>query len=205
MSWHGSHIALRTVAGVVVFAFFAACTTDPYTGEQQLSRTAIGAMIGSAAGAGVGALAGGAVGGYMDYQEAKLRERLRGTGVSVTRVGDEIVPNMPGNVTFDTDQDAIRSSFYDVLNSVVLVVQEYDKTIIEVTGHTDSTGSDAHNLDLSRRRAASVGAYLTSQGVNPQRVITDGFGEQYPVGDNATPQGRQGDRRVEPRLSPITA
>jgi outer membrane protein OmpA-like peptidoglycan-associated protein len=220
MSFTGS----RAVAGAVALAFLAACTTDPYTGEKQISRTAIGAMIGSAAGAGVGALAarrhrargaligagvgalaGGAVGGYMDYQEAKLREKLQGTGVGVTRVGDEIVLNMPGNVTFDTDQAAIRSDFYDVLNSVVLVVKEYDKTIIEVMGHTDSTGSDAHNLDLSRRRAASVGAYLTSQGVNGARVITEGFGEQYPVADNSTAEGRQQNRRVELRLSPLTA
>ena len=121
MSLSSSRVAQRSVAGAIALAFLGACTTDPYTGEQQLSRTAIGAMIGSAAGAGVGALAarrnrakgaligagvgalaGGAVGAYMDYQEAKLRERLRGTGVSVTRVGNDIILNMPGNITFRT-------------------------------------------------------------------------------------------------------
>jgi outer membrane protein OmpA-like peptidoglycan-associated protein len=214
----------RALAGAVALALLGACTTDPYTGEQQVSRTAIGAVIGSAAGAGIGALAdrrnrargaligagagalaGGAVGGYMDYQEAKLRKQLQGTGVSVTRVGNEIILNMPGNITFPTDQDAIRADFYDVLNSVALVCKEYDKTIIEVTGYTDSTGTDAHNLDLSKRRAASVGGYLRSQGINPTRIITEGFGEQYPAADNATPEGRQLNRRVQIRLSPLTA
>jgi outer membrane protein OmpA-like peptidoglycan-associated protein len=208
---------------VVLIAFGAACTTDPYTGQPQISKTAIGALIGAGAGAGVGALAdrnhargaligagvgtlaGGAVGAYMDYQESKLRERLRGTGVSVTRVGNEIVLNMPGNITFDVDRAEIRPDFYDVLNSVVLVVQEYNKTIIEVTGYTDDTGSDAHNLDLSNRRAAAVGSYLKAQQVMPQRVLTQGFGEQYPIASNDTPEGRQQNRRVQLRLSPLTA
>jgi outer membrane protein OmpA-like peptidoglycan-associated protein len=152
----------------------------------------------------VGVLAGGAVGGYMDYQEAKLRERLAGTGVGVTRVGDEIVLRMPGNVTFETDRADIRPSFYDVLGSVALVVQEYEKTVIEITGYTDSTGAASYNQELSTRRAANVGAYLQSQGVMPQRVVTEGFGEEYPVADNSTAAGRQANRRVELRLVPIT-
>ena len=111
-------------------------------------RRAIGAIAdeekrgrGAAIGAGVGVLAGGAVGFYMDHQEKKLRERLQGTGVSVKRVNDDIFLNMPGNLTFATDRAEIRSDFYDVLNSVVLVINEYEKTLIEITGHTDSTGT----------------------------------------------------------------
>jgi outer membrane protein OmpA-like peptidoglycan-associated protein len=213
----------RLTVALVLVSFTAACTTDPYTGEPQLSRTAIGAVIGAGVGAGIGALAGrdrakgaligagagalagGAVGAYMDYQEAKLRERLRGTGVSVTRVGNDIILNMPGNITFDTDRAEIRADFYDVLNSVVLVVQEYNKTIIEVMGHTDSTGSDSHNLDLSNRRAAAVASYLRAQQVNPTRLLSQGFGEQYPIAGNDTPEGRQANRRVELRLTPLTA
>ena len=208
---------------LVLIAFAGACTTDPYTGEQQVSKTAIGAAIGAGVGAGIGALAGrhharnaligagagalagGAVGGYMDYQESKLRKQLAGTGVSVTRVGNEIVLNMPGNVTFDTDLAEIRPDFYPVLNSVVLVIKEYDKTIIEVSGYTDSTGSDQHNQELSQRRAAAVGGYLKGQGVNPVRVLTQGFGEQNPIAGNETPAGRQENRRVELRLVPLTA
>lgn len=214
----------KVLSALLVVIFGAACTTDPYTGEKQVSKTAIGGAIGAAAGAGVGALAnkrnrakgaligagigglaGGAVGGYMDYQEAQLRKELQGTGVSVTRVGNEIVLNMPGNVTFETDQSELRPQFYAVLNSVSKVLKEYDKTIIEVTGHTDSTGSDSYNQALSQRRASTVGGYLTGQGINPTRVITQGFGETMPVADNATPQGREQNRRVELRLVPLTA
>jgi outer membrane protein OmpA-like peptidoglycan-associated protein len=202
----------------------AGCTTDPYTGESKVSKTAIGALLGAAAGAGVGALAnkrnrakgaligagvgtlaGGAVGAYMDVQESKLREQLAGTGVSVTRQGDEIVLNMPGNVTFDTDSSAIRSNFYGVLNSVGLVLKEYEKTIIEVTGHTDSTGSDEYNQTLSQKRASNVGNYLVGQGIMNQRVLAQGFGETQPISGNDTPAGRQQNRRVELRLVPLTA
>jgi outer membrane protein OmpA-like peptidoglycan-associated protein len=214
---------VRLLASLALVAFAAACTTDPYTGERQISRTAIGAVVGAGVGAGIGALAGrdhaknaligagagalagGAVGGYMDYQEHKLRQQLQGTGVSVTRVGNEIVLNMPGNVTFDTDRAEIRPDFYPVLNSVVLVLKEYEKTIIEVTGHTDSTGSDPYNLQLSQRRSDAIGGYLKGQGVNPMRVLTQGMGEQYPIAGNDTPDGRQQNRRVELRLSPLTA
>ena len=212
---------LMAFGGVVATS---GCTTNPYTGESQVSKTAIGAVLGAAAGAGIGALAnrrnrakgaligagigtlaGGAVGAYMDVQEAKLREQLAGTGVGVTRVGDEIVLNMPGNVTFATDSSEIRSNFYKVLNSVGLVLAEYDKTIIEVTGHTDSTGSDEYNQTLSQRRADNVGNYLVGQGVMNQRVLTQGFGETMPIADNATKGGREQNRRVELRLVPLTA
>jgi outer membrane protein OmpA-like peptidoglycan-associated protein len=219
----------RLVALVVSFCVLSlgalqGCTTDPYTGERKVSKTAIGALLGAASGAaigaiadkrnrargaaigaGVGVLAGGAVGGYMDYQEKKLRERLQGTGVSVTRVGDDIYLNMPGNLTFDTDRAEIRGDFYEVLNSVALVLDEFDKTLIEVTGHTDSTGSDSHNQQLSERRSQAVGSYLVAQQVQRERVITHGFGEQYPIADNGTTEGRQANRRVELRLVPLTA
>jgi outer membrane protein OmpA-like peptidoglycan-associated protein len=212
--------ALAAAAGLCLLA---ACVTDPYTGERRLSKTVTGAAIGSAAGAAIGAatggdrgeraaigaaagaLAGGAVGGYMDYQESKLREQLQGTGVSVTRAGDELILNMPGNVTFEVDRAEIRSGFFDVLNSVVLVVKEFDKTVIEIAGFTDSTGSDSYNQTLSERRSYSVGDYLISQGVTRGRVVTKGFGERYPIAGNDTPAGRERNRRVELRLVPITS
>lgn len=214
--------------GLAGFAIVASgCQTlDPYTGEQKTSQATKGAMIGAAAGvvaglisgddaverrqhamigAGVGALAGGAVGNYMDRQEMELREELAGTGVSVTRVGDNITLNMPGNITFATDSADLSSDFYDVLNSVSTVLNEYNKTVVEVAGHTDSTGSDAYNQSLSERRAASVAAYLKSQKIMPERVITVGMGESRPVADNATSEGRQSNRRVELTLVPLTA
>ena len=216
----------RGCALLTLLAVLAGCTTDPFTGERQLSKTAKGALIGTAAGAaggaaigalsgrkaakgaligaGVGALAGGAVGAYMDVQEAKLREQLAGTGVSVTRDGDNLILNMPGNVTFGSNQSAILPSFYPVLNSVSLVLKEYPKTIVEVLGHTDSTGSDSLNLALSKDRASSVGSYLKAQGIDDRRVLTQGFGKRSPIADNATAEGRQANRRVELTLTPLT-
>jgi outer membrane protein OmpA-like peptidoglycan-associated protein len=155
-------------------------------------------------GAGVGALAGGSVGYYMDVQEAKLRQQLQGTGVSVTRMGDNITLNMPGNITFKTDSADLNSSFFSVLDSVSLVLKEYEKTIVEVAGHTDSTGSDQYNQALSERRAQTVATYLAGKGVMQQRMITVGAGEGRPVATNDTADGRQLNRRVELTLTPIT-
>jgi outer membrane protein OmpA-like peptidoglycan-associated protein len=149
-------------------------------------------------------LAGGAVGQYMDRQEAKLRQQLQGTGVSVTRVGNNITLNMPGNITFRTDSADLQPDFFGVLNSVSIVLKEYDKTLLEVAGHTDNTGNDAHNQALSERRAGSVSTYLQSQGINSQRLMTVGGGEGHPVATNDTAEGRQLNRRVELTLEPIT-
>jgi len=213
----------RVLSALTGLCLLSACVTDPYTGEKKVSKTATGAAIGGATGAAIGAatggkrgkragigaaagvLAGGAVGAYMDHQESKLREQLQGTGVSVTRAGDDLILNMPGNITFELNQSDIRPSFYDVLNSVVLVVKEFDKTIIEISGYTDSTGSDSYNQTLSERRADSVGSYFTAQGVVAGRVVTKGFGERYPIADNDTPEGRERNRRVELKLVPITS
>lgn len=215
-----------TLAVVAATVGLAGCqTTNPYTGEQQTSKAAKGAGIGAAAGAvvglitgddskerkeraligaGVGALAGGSVGYYMDVQEAKLRQQLQGTGVSVTRMGDNITLNMPGNITFKTDSADLNSSFFSVLDSVSLVLKEYEKTIVEVAGHTDSTGSDQYNQALSERRAQTVATYLAGKGVMQQRMITVGAGEGRPVATNDTADGRQLNRRVELTLTPIT-
>ena len=195
-------------------------TTDPFTGEQKTSKTTIGAAIGSVGGAaigalaggrkgaligaGIGALAGGVVGNYMDREEAALRQRLQDTGVSVTRQGDKIILNMPGNVTFDTDSSAITSDFYPVLDSVALVLNEFDQTYIDVVGHTDNTGSVDHNQTLSEQRAQSVAQYLNSQNVLAERFVVRGAGQTAPIASNDTPEGRTQNRRVEIELVPIT-
>jgi outer membrane protein OmpA-like peptidoglycan-associated protein len=155
-------------------------------------------------GAGIGALAGGAAGNYMDRQEGKLRAQLQGTGVSVVRNGNNITLKMPGNITFNTDSAELQSNFYNVLNSVTLVLKQYDKTIIEIAGHTDNTGSGTYNQALSERRANSVAQYLESQGVDSQRVMAVGAGEGHPIAPNNAPEGRQANRRVELTLEPIT-
>ena len=219
--------AFRVVLLSAALVTVSGCETlDPYTGETKTSNATKGALIGAAAGAvvglvsgddaverrqraligaGIGALAGGAVGYYMDRQEQALRAELEGTGVSVHRNGDNITLNMPGNVTFATDSSDLSPQFFDVLNSVSKVLEEYDKTVIEVAGHTDSTGSNSYNQGLSERRSASVAHYLESQGVSGQRLLTIGLGESMPVSDNATAGGRQANRRVEITMVPLTA
>ena len=215
-----------TLASTLLTMVLGGCSTlDPYTQESKRSNAATGAMIGAAAGAviglasgddaverrqhaligaGVGALAGGAVGYYMDRQEAALRAELEGTGVSVTRMGDNITLNMPGNITFATNSSNLNAGFYDVLGSVTKVLEEFDQTVVEVAGHTDSTGSEEYNQGLSERRADSVAAYLGANGVDRQRMLTIGLGESRPVADNETPQGRQLNRRVEITMVPVT-
>ena len=206
----------------------SACTTfDPYTGEEKTTNTAKGAGIGAGAAlvvsylankdkstvernqrllrdAGIGAIVGGGVGYYMDTQEAKLRKQLRSTGVSVQRDGDNINLVMPGNITFPTDGSSLKTDFYDVLDSVALVLEEFDKTIIVVAGYTDSTGSESYNQQLSESRARSVATYLQNKGVTAVRFDVVGFGERNPIADNSTAEGRALNRRVELTLLPIT-
>lgn len=215
----------RPLVGIVLAGAFcitlSGCqTTNPYTNEQQLSKSTIGAGIGAAGGAAIGAIAGGGkgaligagagaltgagVGYYMDRQEGELRERLQGTGVSVSRHDDRIILNMPGNITFGTNSSSISGSFYDVLDSVALVINEFDKTYVNVVGHTDDTGAASYNQHLSEERAQSVAKYLMSREVDPQRILIQGMGEDAPVANNSTSDGRSMNRRVEITLRPIT-
>lgn len=203
-------------------------TMDAYSGEQKTSSTTKGGAIGAGIGllvgyvsardkssrdrrkamligAGVGGVSGAAIGNYMDRQEAQLREQLAGTGVSVTRNGDQVVLNMPGNITFDTGKSDLKSNFSDVLDSVVLVLNKFNQTLIEVAGHTDSVGSDDSNRRLSYYRANSVGNYLMSKGIVFDRVMSVGRGEGSPIADNKTAAGRQLNRRVELTLIPVKA
>ncbi|WP_306228847.1 OmpA family protein [Mangrovibrevibacter kandeliae] len=217
----------KTMAAAAIATLLAGCTTNPYTGESQLSNTVGGAGIGAGVGAlggyvvgratgmdagraalvgaGIGAIGGAGVGAYMDNQEAELRAQLQGTGVSVTRVGDQIVLNMPSNITFPTDGDQIRADFYPVLNSVALVLNKFDQSIVQVDGHTDSQGSDGYNLALSQRRAESVAQYLEAQRVDGRRLDVQGFGERQPIASNDTEAGRAQNRRVEVRIAPRAA
>ena len=215
------------LTAALVAALAAGCyTTDPYTGGREMNKTSKGAIIGAATGAviglitgdssrerreraligaGIGGLSGAGIGVYMDRQEAKLREQLRGTGVSVTRVGDNVTLNMPGNITFKTDSSDLNPSFFRVLDSVALVAKEYDKTLVEVAGHTDSTGSEEYNQQLSERRAGTVAEYLLSRGILADRLITVGAGEARPIATNDTAGGRAQNRRVELTFAPIRA
>jgi outer membrane protein OmpA-like peptidoglycan-associated protein len=199
-------------------------TTDPYTGEKKTTSATIGALIGAGAGAaigmisggdakqrrqraligaGVGALSGGAVGAYMDKQENELRAQMRDSGVTVTRKGEDIVLNMPGNVTFRTGSADLNAQFFKVLDGVAQVAKKYDKTIIEIAGHTDNVGGAEFNRQLSQRRANAVAQYLMSRGLAESRIMTAAGGEDHPIASNATEQGRAANRRVEVTLAPL--
>jgi outer membrane protein OmpA-like peptidoglycan-associated protein len=215
-----STLARSAMLTAAVAALVAGCyTMDPYTGEKKVSDTTKGAGIGALGGAAVGALAGGgkaaligasmgalaggAVGNYMDRQEAKLRAQLQGTGVSVSRDGDNINLVMPGSITFGSGSADLNPSFFGVLDSVAVVLKEYDKTTIDVSGHTDSTGSAQKNGALSEQRASTVAQYLRTKGILDQRIAANGFGSTRPVASNDTPEGRQKNRRVELTLAPL--
>ncbi|MFN3587472.1 MAG: OmpA family protein [Moraxellaceae bacterium] len=216
---------IRTASALVAALALAACTTNPYTGERQISKTAIGAGVGAAAGAAIGystgdnkqerkeaalkgaaigGVTGGGVGAYMDYQEKKLRERLQGVGVGVQRDKQTgvITLVMPGNITFATGQSSVRSDFYPVLDGVADVFKEYNKTTITVSGHTDNVGRDDFNMKLSQDRANSVSQYLISRGVAGNRIRAVGYGKSMPIADNSTESGRAQNRRVEIRIDP---
>lgn len=201
----------------------AACVTDPETGQQRISKSAIGGIGGALGGyllgdivggrrdrtekivgAGIGAVAGAGIGYYLDQQERELRQKTAGTGIDVVRDGDSLLLNMPSQVTFDVDSSAVKPEFRNTLNDVASTLVQYESTYIDVYGHTDSTGSDAYNQTLSERRAQSVSSYLSTRGVKPARLATQGFGESQPVASNTTEDGRAQNRRVEIRIVPVT-
>ncbi|EOV9673290.1 OmpA family lipoprotein [Cronobacter turicensis] len=212
------------VAAIVSGALaLSGCTTNPYTGEREAGKSGIGAGIGSLVGAGVGVLSsskkdrgkgaligaaagaalGGGVGYYMDVQEAKLRQKMQGTGVSVTRSGDNIILNMPNNVTFDSSQANLKPAGANTLTGVAMVLKEYPKTAVNVVGYTDSTGGQALNMKLSQQRAESVASALITRGVVANRIRTSGMGPANPVASNSTEEGKAQNRRVEITLSPL--
>ena len=212
--------------GATLAVFTAGCAT--YTGQtddpNDPNRTKRGALIGAAigaaagllsgddaverrqramVGAGIGALAGGGIGAYQDRQEAELRRETAGTGIDVSRDGDVIKLNLPDGVTFDFAKYDLKPQFYPALNTIASTLKEYNQTIVEVSGHTDSVGSDAANQTLSERRANAVSSYLIGQGVQRERFEVVGMGERYPVASNDTDSGRALNRRVEIRLLPL--
>ena len=212
--------------GATLAALTAGCasytgqTNDPNDPNRTKRGALIGAGIGAVAGllsgddaverrqramvgAGIGALAGGSIGAYQDRQEAELRRQTAGTGIDVSRDGDVIKLNLPDGVTFDFAKYDLKPEFYPALNTVAATLKEYNQTIVEVSGHTDSIGSDAANQTLSERRANAVAGYLVGQGVQRERLEIVGMGERYPVASNDTDSGRALNRRVEIRLLPL--
>ncbi|QDH74505.1 OmpA family protein [Brevundimonas sp. M20] len=216
------------VAGVSIAALLgaAACTTtDPYSSTPRRNNTGTGVIAGALGGAllgyltntsnseegrknaligaGIGALGGAAVGQYMDRQQRALEAELSGTGVGVARQGDNLILRMPSDVTFATNQSNIDPRFVATLDDVARVLQEYDRSLVDVIGHTDSSGGDAINQPLSERRASSVAGYLIDRGVLRERLYVAGVSSRNPIADNGTPQGRAQNRRVEILIRPF--
>lgn len=201
------------ICSLLAVSMLTACATDPYTGESKVYKTAWGTGIGALAGAGIGALAGGekgaligagvgaaagaGTGAYMDVQARKLRQELLNTGVQVQEANGQIYLIMPGNITFDSNDANIKPAFQPVLNSIAKVINEYSKTMVQVNGYTDSTGSAATNNSLSLMRANSISNYLRLRGVNGNRIVSNGYGSSNPIASNATAAGREQNRRVE--------
>ena len=215
----------QTISLILLSAMLplSACVTDPETGKRTISKAAIGGVGGALGGyllgdliggrrdrtekivgAGIGAVAGAGVGYYMDEQEKKLRQQTAGTGVNVIRDGDNLVLDMPSEITFGVDSSNIDPGFRNTLDQVSLTLKQYEKTYVDVMGHTDSTGSDAYNQALSERRASAVADYLSSRGVQSARLATRGYGESQPKASNLDAAGRSANRRVEIRLVPVT-
>ncbi|MDQ3495864.1 MAG: OmpA family protein [Pseudomonadota bacterium] len=216
----GIAAAVATAMLLSSCATYTGQTTDPNDPNRTRTGALIGAGVGAVAGllsgsdaterrqramvgAGVGGLAGGAIGAYQDRQEAELRRQTAGTGIDIVRDGDVIKLNLPDGVTFDFGRADLKRQFFPALNNVASTLREYNQTIVEVTGHTDSIGSDAVNQRLSEQRAASVGNYLIGQGLMRERFEIVGMGKRYPIASNSTDQGRALNRRVEIRVLPL--
>lgn len=190
------------------------CTTDPNTGQQRLNKTALGTLAGAAGGAvvskatggdktgrdaAIGAALGAGVGYYMERQAKQLEQQMAGTGVTVEQnpTTGNIDLVMPGNITFSFDDATLSSSFKPTLDKLATTMNQYNKTSINIAGHTDSRGAANYNMGLSKDRAYSVANYLSARGVASNRINVVAYGESRPIADNNTDYGRQQNRRVE--------
>jgi outer membrane protein OmpA-like peptidoglycan-associated protein len=170
---------------------------------QAIGRDTQGTLVGAAAGAAVGAAAGAGVGQMMDKQEAEMRDALAASdAAAVRREGELLAITLKGDVSFDLDSVVVRPGLYNELDRIAQIMIKYPQTAIRVEGHTDGTGSENYNQQLSERRATSVKNLLVKRGVQEYRINTVGYGESRPVATNATPEGRQMNRSVEIRIDP---
>lgn len=208
-------LALTVVAGC------AAPKTHEEAGTRRgvAAGAVVGALLGQAIGGdtgatvlggALGAIAGGAigrsVGRSMDEQEAAMRRELAAVeAANIQRNADVLAVTFKSDVMFDVGSATLKQGAYSEINRVAKVLNQYTETSILVAGHTDSTGSEALNQELSERRAQNVKNALTAQGVHPNRISTIGFGQTAPIADNSTEAGRQLNRRVVITIQPRQA
>jgi outer membrane protein OmpA-like peptidoglycan-associated protein len=155
------------------------------------SNTVAGILIGAA----IGGAAGGFIGNYMDKQAAEIERDIE--GAKVERVGEGVKITFSSGILFDVDKAVLKDRSKSELVELSTILNKYDDTHILLAGHTDSTGSDEYNVELSRRRAQSVTDYLGTQNVSPARITVYGYGKSQPIASNDTAEGRAQNRRVE--------
>lgn len=202
---------------VAALAVSACAPNDPYM------RTKTGAAIGAIAGgvlghqldddagryvgAAAGAALGGGIGYAMDRQQQQLQQLAmenQQLNMEVQRLQDgSLRVGLPSEVLFDFDSASLKPQFMSTMDEMARILNQDPRSTVTVIGHTDSTGSESYNMDLSRRRAQSVSSYLAQRGVDPNRLYAEGRGESQPRASNATPEGRAQNRRVELIIRPI--
>jgi outer membrane protein OmpA-like peptidoglycan-associated protein len=200
----------KLVAAVTVAALAMAGCADMQMTETQ-KGTAIGAGVGALAGAAIGrdtkgaAIGGllGAAGGYvwsrhMQEKKMAMERATMGSGVQVSQTPDNRLKlNIPSDVSFDVGRADIKPNLRPILDQFASGLSNQPSTEVRIIGHTDNTGSDALNDQLSVQRAQSTRQYLAARGVDPNRIIIAGRGEREPIADNRTDAGRAQNRRVE--------
>ncbi len=207
----------QSIIAITTAGLIAGCAQNGGVGQNTGAGAIIGAVGGAVVGgligggrkgaligAGIGAVTGAGVGVYLDNQQAELEKNLEGTGATVTNNGEELLVNLPSSITFAVDRSDIQPQFRESLSKVASTLVQYESSLVDVIGHTDSTGADAYNQDLSQRRAESVAEFLIGRGVIRDRVVAFGQGETQPIASNDTAEGRAQNRRVELRIVPLT-
>jgi outer membrane protein OmpA-like peptidoglycan-associated protein len=154
-------------------------------------NTAAGAIIGAA----VGGAAGAYIGNYMDKQAAEMEQDIK--GAKIERIGEGIKITFDSGLMFDVNKATLRPASEQNLANLAVILNKYPDTNILLEGHTDATGTDEYNLELSKLRAQAVSNYLAGRQVSPTRFTIMGYGESQPIATNDTEEGRQQNRRVE--------
>ncbi len=206
------------VGALAMTSLVMGCThadgTRNNTATQAAVGTAAGAVIGNIVSGGeeegtiiggvVGGIAGTALGSYLDRQQRDLQASIGGSGATIVNTGSELIVSLPEAITFDVDSSDVKPSIRDEIIAISRNLQSYPNSVVQVVGHTDSTGSASYNQGLSERRAQAVTNILVASGTSAGRIQTYGRGASSPVATNETSAGRQANRRVEIVITPTS-